>query len=194
MLNYMLPFTRTVDLRSGTIPDAPVVQTRRISDLKGLFVDKAAEAALLAENPIVYQVYEATQNPEMMGHLRYSTTVIHPGKVGEEFFMTKGHYHALGDRTEFYYGLMGEGYLLLQTPNGEINAQRVTPGAMVYVPPYWGHRSMNTGKDNFVLLAVYPADAGYDYRTIAKQGFAAIVIERNHKPEIVPNPYFMKQR
>ncbi|MBZ0302488.1 MAG: glucose-6-phosphate isomerase [Anaerolineae bacterium] len=192
MTDYMMPFTRMVHLSDGTIPDAPLIQTRRLSDLSGCFADSDAENALSAANPIIYEVYEATQNPEVVGHLRYSTTVIRPGKVGDEYHMTRGHYHALGDRCELYYGLMGEGYLLLQTPEGEINAQRLTPGAMAYTPPYWGHRSVNTGKDNLVLLAVYPADAGYDYRTIADQGFAALVVERDGKPEIVPNPRFVK--
>ncbi len=192
MTDYIQPFTRMVNLEDGTIPGAPVVQRRCLSDLKGLYADRAAEEALLVQDPVVYEVFEATGNPETLGQLRYSTTVIRPGKVGDEYFMTKGHYHLLGDRTEFYYGLMGEGYLLMQTSEGEVSAQRVTPGAMVYVPPYWGHRSMNTGKDNFVMIAVYPADAGYDYKTIAERGFASLVVERDGKPQIVPNPKYRR--
>jgi glucose-6-phosphate isomerase, archaeal len=190
MPDYMLPFTRMVDLADGTIPSAPVVQTRRLADLKGLYCDRAAENALLAENPIIYEVYEATQNPIAAGQLRYSTTVIHPGKVGDEYFMTKGHYHAVPECAELYYGLFGIGYLLLQTPEGQISAQYMTPGAAVYAPPFWGHRSMNVGSTNFVVLAVYPANAGYDYRTIAEQGFASIIVERDGKPQIGPNPRY----
>jgi glucose-6-phosphate isomerase, archaeal len=190
MIEYVQPFTRMVNLQDGTIPDAPVIQRRCLSDLKGLFADRAAEEAMLAENPVVYEVFEATGNPETLGLLRYSTTVLRPGKVGDEYFMTKGHYHALADRAELYYCLMGEGYLLLQTPEGQITAQPYSPGAMVYVPPYWGHRSINKGKDTLVLLAVYPADAGYDYKTIAERGFAALVVERGGKPQIVENPRF----
>jgi glucose-6-phosphate isomerase, archaeal len=192
MPDYMKPFTRVVDLSTGTFRDAPVVQTRRLSDLKGLFVDSEAERALLAEDPIIYEVYEATQNPAADGHLRYSTTVIRPGKVGDEYYMTKGHFHARPDRAELYYAMSGEGYLLLQTPEGEISAQRYTPGAAVYAPPYWGHRSVNTGSENLVLLAVYPADAGYDYQTIVEQGFAAIIIERDGQHRVVPNPRYQK--
>jgi glucose-6-phosphate isomerase len=105
--------------------------------------------------------------------------IIYPGKVGDEYFMTKGHYHALRDRAELYYGLKGEGYLLLQTPEGEINIQHMTAGAAAYVPPYWAHRTINIGKENFVFLAVYPADAGYDYMTVTQRGSASIVVERN---------------
>jgi glucose-6-phosphate isomerase len=187
MPEYLRPFTHQVHA-DGTIPDAASVTQRHLKDLQGLFADPEAEAALMAENPLIYQVFEASGNPEVAGHLRYSTTVMRPGKVGDEYFMTKGHYHAQGDRGELYYGLGGEGYLLLQTPEGEIDAQRMTPGSAAYVPPYWGHRTINTGKAPFVFLAVYPADAGYDYKTIADEGFAAIIVERNGQPAIIPNP------
>jgi glucose-6-phosphate isomerase, archaeal len=193
MTDYMMPFTRMVSLIDGTIPDALVIQTRRLSDLAGLFANREAERALLAENPVIYEVYEATQNPDVVGHLRYSTTVLRPGKVGDEYFMTKGHYHALGDRCELYYGLMGEGRLLLQTPEGEISLQTMTPGTLAYIPPYWGHRSINVGASNYVLLAVYPADAGYDYQTIIEQGFASILVERGGVPTLAPNPRYRRK-
>ncbi len=188
MFDYMMPFTRMVNLQDGTIPNAALVQTRRLTDLKGLFADQAAERALLAENPILYQVYEAPQNPEVVGQLRYSTTVIYPGTVGNEYFMTKGHYHAKGDRAEVYFGLKGEGYLILQTPEGKIDVQPMMTGTAAYIPPYWGHRTVNVGKSNFAFFSVYPADAGYDYKTIAEKGFASIIIKRDGKPQIAPNP------
>lgn len=192
MIDYMTPFTRSVNFQDGTIDDAVIVQERRLADLKGMFADVEAEAALMAENPLIYRVYEATQNPAVPGQLRYSTTVIYPGAVGGEYFMTKGHYHALGDRAELYLGLAGEGYLILQTPEGEINVQRMTPGAAAYVPPYWGHRTINVGSDNFAFFACYPADAGYDYGSIVQTGFASIVVERDGQPQVIANPRYHK--
>ncbi len=190
MNTYMTPFTHLVNLQDGTIPAAPLVQQRCLSDMRGLYADPAAEYALMAANPLIYEVYEATQNPKEAGQLLYSTTIIRPGKVGAEYFMTKGHYHAKGECAELYYGLLGEGYLLLQTPEGEVSLQRIVPGAAAYVPPYWGHRTINTGTENFVFLAVYPADAGYDYKTIAERGFASILVERDGAPTLVPNPRY----
>jgi glucose-6-phosphate isomerase len=192
MLDYMPPFTRLINLRDGTIPGAPIVQRRRLSDLKGMFADAGAENALLGADPILYEVYEATENPAEIGHLRFSTTIIHPGQVGSEYFMTKGHYHAHGNCAEVYYGLSGEGYLLLQTPEGKTDVQRMIPGAASYVPPFWGHRTMNVGAADFVFLAVYPADAGYDYESIVRGGFVSIVVERDGKPQVVPNPRYSR--
>jgi glucose-6-phosphate isomerase len=188
MTDYMHPFSVAVNLQHGTIPAAPEVVERRLSDMRGLYADKRAEAALLDDNPLVYRVYNATQNPHEEGQLLYSTTVIYPGRVGDEFFMTKGHFHAKGDRAEVYFGLRGEGYLLLQTPEGEVTAQRIMPGVAAYVPPYWGHRTVNVGTDEFAFLAVFPADAGYDYKTIGERGFAKILIALDDGPTLVPNP------
>lgn len=190
MTDYMLPFTRTVNLQTGAILDARTVAQRFLSDLEGVFADPSAEAALLEQNPLIYEVYEATENPELTGHLLYSTTVIHPGKVGSEYFMTRGHYHALEDRAELYFGLLGEGCLLLQNREGMVNLQPVSPGTAAYVPPCWAHRTINTGAESFVFLAVYPAEAGHNYAAIAEQGFASILVERDGRPQLVPNPRY----
>jgi glucose-6-phosphate isomerase, archaeal len=187
-MTYLQPFTRMLDFTSGKFLDPAVVQRRHLADLQGLFADPQAETALMASNPLLYEVYEATDNPIEAGQLRYSTTIIYPGKVGDEYYMTKGHYHAKGECAELYFGLQGEGLLLLQTPEGEINAQPMTPGAAAYVPPFWGHRTINVGTQNFVFFACYPAEAGYDYQRIAEKGFASLVVERNGTMQLVPNP------
>ncbi|MBA2667387.1 MAG: cupin domain-containing protein [Trueperaceae bacterium] len=189
-MTYFDPLTRHVRLTDGTIPDAAAVQTRRLRDLEGLFVDRAAERALMASDPLVYEVHEATDGPKEDGHLLFSTTVLKPGRVGAEYFMTKGHFHARSDRAELYYGLSGEGMLLLQTPEGRVDVQPMIPGAASYVPPHWGHRTINTGSEDFVFLAVYPADAGYDYGTIATYGFASAVVAGPDGPRVIANPHY----
>ena len=191
-MTYQMPFTHVVDLTTGQIPTARLVLQRHLRDLQGLFADTQAEAALLEANPLVYEVFETEENPSVEGQLRFSTTVIQPGRVGREFFFTKGHYHAKSDRAELYYGLRGEGLLLLQTPEGEINAQPMKPGAASFVPPHWGHRTINTGREPFVFLAVYPADAGYNYGAIAEKGFSSIIVERDGQAVLEPNPRWVR--
>lgn len=193
-MTYFEPLTRFVNLSDGTIPGAHAVQSRHLSDLKGLFSDPAAEHALMADDPLLYEVFEAAEIPKEDGHLLFSTTVLRPGTVGNEYFMTKGHYHARADRAELYYGLSGEGLLLMQTPEGRIDAQPMRAGAACYVPPFWGHRSINTGPDNLVFLAVYPADAGYRYGPIADEGFAEIVVAGPQGHALVPNPRYRGAR
>jgi oxalate decarboxylase/phosphoglucose isomerase-like protein (cupin superfamily) len=43
------------------------------------------------------------------------------GKVGKEYFMTKGHFHMRPDRAEFYRGVRGEGMLIMMDRNRENN-------------------------------------------------------------------------
>jgi glucose-6-phosphate isomerase, archaeal len=187
-MTYVEPLARQVRLADGAIPAAHQVQERRLRDLEGLFADREAEAALRASDPLVYRVFEAADLPKVDGHLLFSTTVIESGVVGDEFFFTKGHFHARADRAELYYGLAGQGMLLLQTPDGRYQALPMVAGTAAYVPPFWGHRTVNTGAEPFVFLAAYPADAGYDYGTIARDGFAALVLRSPEGPRVVANP------
>jgi glucose-6-phosphate isomerase len=50
---------------------------------------------------------------------------------------------------------------------------------MVYVPPYWAHRSINTGDEPLVSFCVYPGDAGHNYGDIATEGFPRRVFIRD---------------
>src|SRR5215213_11507566 len=111
MTEYITPFVHTVNRDYGDFPGTAAT-VRRLSDLRGLFADAAAEAALLSENPVIYEVYYPYEPPEVEGQLGFCTTVIHPGMVGREYFMTKGHFHKRIDRAEVYYGLKGEGRLI----------------------------------------------------------------------------------
>ncbi|MFW5899530.1 MAG: glucose-6-phosphate isomerase family protein [Jiangellaceae bacterium] len=186
MDRYLAPFARHVDLASGHVDDPVSVTRRTLADMRGFYADADAEAALAEANPLIYRVFEASDTPAEEGQLRYSTTVIESGLVGEEYFMTKGHYHAKRDRAELYVGLRGHGLLLMQTPEGAVDAKEMHPGTAAYVPPYWGHRTINTGREPFAFLAAYPADAGYDYDTIASDGFARLVVRRGEGYALVP--------
>ncbi|WP_456366168.1 glucose-6-phosphate isomerase [Thermococcus sp.] len=185
-MNYKNPIGVNINLETGVIPGAKKL-IRRLSDLRGYFLDEKAYNELLKENPVVYEVYAVEQGDEE-GDLNFATTVLHPGKVGREFFFTKGHFHAKPDRAEVYYAIRGRGGMLLQTPEGRGEWVPMKPGTVVYVPPYWAHRTVNTGDEPFIFLAVYPADAGHDYGSIKERGFSKLVIEEAGEVKIVDSP------
>lgn len=174
-----------MDLDAGAIAGAPVVR-RHLSDLEGCFADAAAFAALrCGGDPLLYTVssVEAGGGP---GDLHYGLGVLHPGRVGGEYFMTKGHLHARRDAAEVYIGLRGEGCMLLEDEAG--GASRIEPlgeGRVVYVPGHTAHRTMNTGRVPLIYIGVYPADAGHDYGAIARRNFRMVVIEIDGRPSMV---------
>jgi len=173
------PFSVAYDLEQGLMHNAKNHLLRRASDLRGYYADAAALERLIAErqDPLHYEVFEVPV-PEERGHLMYCLSALQPGRVGDEFFMTKGHYHSVPNTAEVYLCLRGEGYMMMKTSAGESRAEFMSRGRMVYVPPYWAHRSINTGSDPLVSFCVYPAEAGHNYGDIAKQGFPKRVLWR----------------
>lgn len=148
---------------------------RPIGSVRELFEDREAFERLPQQAP-AYEVESYLPVPEgTPGGLFYGITRIHPRMVGNEYMMTKGHFHANLDRAEFYWGLQGEGLLLLMDPERNCRAERVFPGSLHYIRGGVAHRMINTGNEIFSFGACWPSDAGHDYETIAREGFSARV-------------------
>ncbi len=189
----MKPFSMEINFRTGELIPNDRTNIRKLSDMKGMFFDSEAEKRILEkEDPIIYSFSERIL-PEENGHLQLATTTIHPGKIGKEYFMTKGHYHRRLDTSEVYLGLEGEGYLLAQTEEGDFESIPVKPGVVAYIPPFWGHRMVNTGRGPFIFFAIYPGDAGHNYGDIEKSGFVRLLVEEDGKPHIIDNPKWKKR-
>ena len=168
---YDVPFGVSVDFNTGMMEDPDRVIARRASDMRGYYADSRALENLIADgDPIHYHVYEKAI-PETEGHLLFCMSVLYPGRVGKEFFFTKGHYHTAADTAETYLCVRGEGFLLLKTADGKWAAESMKAGRMVYAPPFWAHRSINTGSEPLISFCVYPAHAGHNYGDIRTQGF-----------------------
>jgi glucose-6-phosphate isomerase len=185
MPSYDAPFGVAVDFATGFMEDADRVIVRRASDLRGYYADADALEALIASgDPVHYRVYEKAI-PEEEGHLLFCMSVLEPGHVGDEFFMTKGHYHTVVDTAETYLCVRGSGFMLMKTSDGRWNAQPMEAGRLVYAPPCWAHRSINTGDDPLISFCVYPAHAGHDYGDIRTEGFPKRVKRGNGAPRLV---------
>lgn len=190
MSELMKPIATQLNFDSKMIEPYDNKVVRRLSDMVGMYADKeSAEKMLKIKDVLLYEVYEV-KVPEEAGQLQYCISITYPGKVGEEYFMTKGHFHTREDTAEIYFCLQGEGYMLMETKEGQVSAIPMLRGTIVYVPPYWAHRSVNTGTEKLISFCVYPGDAGHDYGTIEKKGFRKIIVERNGKPELIDNPQY----
>lgn len=185
----MKPYTIDFDLLTG-ICKSGIVQPvqRRVSQMKMQFADpEAAQKAIDSGDPVLYE-FSTLLNDEKKGTLAFGSTIIYPGKIGDEYYMTKGHFHTILDSAEVYYCLSGKGFMMMETPEGDVDLQEVHPGEALYVPGRWAHRSINHGTEPFVMLFVYPGDSGHDYGTIETKGYRKLVVERDGKPVMIDNP------
>jgi len=188
------PFTFGIDVTSAQLEHYDNHIRRRLSSMVGYYSDQQAFARQLAkEDSLLYEVYE-TRRPEVAGELLNGLSVVHPGKVGDEYFMTKGHFHSVLETGEVYYCLKGEGAMVMETPEGDWSVEELRPGRVLYVPPRWAHRSVNIGaNEDLVTFFVYPGHAGHDYGTIEKFGFRKLLVEREGKPQVIDNPRWRAQ-
>jgi len=181
----LFPFTIALDMDLGTLtPEGEVVE-RRISDMREMFIAGSDDSV----DAVVYRVY-AIQSPETASDLQCSTTVLLPGTVGREYFMTRGHFHEVRDRAEIYIGLAGDGRLVMATEDGRHAVESISRGTVSYVPGGWAHRSVNVGEEPLVFFAAYVGDAGHDYRTIEEQGFPVAVVRGEDGPRVMRNPRY----
>jgi glucose-6-phosphate isomerase len=164
------------DSRTGLIRgDSAVHDTRTLAELDGIFEDGPAYAAL-EPTTLVYSVssvFPVEQGKD--GGLFFGSTSIQPGLVGSEYFMTRGHFHSKLDTAEFYWGIGGEGVLLLMSEDRSIRAERMGPGSLHYIPGRVAHRVVNTRGEVLTFGACWPSDAGHDYESIRCEGFSARV-------------------
>jgi glucose-6-phosphate isomerase len=187
-LDWERGFTLDFALQGGLSQKA-VSTKRRLSQMRGMFADTAAyEKTLQSEDTLVYEFYELGA-PERPGDLAFGSSITYPGKVGNEYFMTKGHFHTILETAEVYYALSGEGFMLLENPEGDSSLQALSPGSAVYVPPRYAHRTINIGTVPLVSFFVFRGDAGHNYGAIETKGYRKLVIEGpDGKPQMADNP------
>lgn len=183
------PFSYRITLEEESMAEFDQHVVRTLASMKGQYLDEPAHAAILAQgDPVLYEVYYI-ERPEVAGELITGLSIVHPGKVGDEYYMTKGHYHAVLETAEIYHTLRGEGLMLMESPEGDWAVEELRPGRVLYIPPRWAHRSINTsGQEDLVTFFVYPGHAGHDYSTIEQRGFRKLVVERDGRPTLLDNP------
>ncbi len=166
----MQPTRCVVDVASGALAGGTGRYEKRLSDLAGIYGDEAAFRDLLGAGDRLAYAVEDLRPSASPGDMIFGVTRMAPGRVGHEFFVTRGHIHAVANRPEVYYGEAGSGLMLLESPEGESRIVEIAPRVACYVPPFWIHRSVNVGQDELVMTFSYPADAGQDYDIIARSG------------------------
>jgi glucose-6-phosphate isomerase, archaeal len=177
----------SLDQTSGVLTGEGVSESaRRMKDLGGVFRDEPARSVLNQEQ-VVYRVQAWEPQPEgTPGAVCLATTFLEPGKVGDEYYITRGHYHANEDRPEMEVVIAGRGALVLMDRDRNTRLEEMRPGSVHHVPPGTAHRVANTGDETLVFVSYWASETGHDYETIREGGFSARVREIDGRPELVP--------
>jgi glucose-6-phosphate isomerase len=187
-LDFFKGFTIDFDPKTG-LSTTTDTGKRLLSQMRGMYHDDAAFLAQLKQKDTLVYEFHGLNAPERSGDLAFGCSIVYAGKVGDEYFMTKGHFHTILDTAEVYYCLSGNGYMLLENPEGDWRALALKAGKAVYVPARYAHRSINVSKDKpLITFFVFRADAGHDYGSIETKGYRKLMVEKDGEPAIIDNP------
>lgn len=187
MFDFEKGFTLDLDLSTG-LSEKVATTKRYLSDMVGMFADEdALKEKITANDDVIYE-FHTLPVPEHAGDLAFGSSIVYPGKIGNEYYMTKGHFHTILATSEIYYCMNGQGIMLCESPEGDVQGFDLIPGTVVYVPKRYAHRSINTGNTPLHTFFVFRADAGHDYGTIEDKGFRKLYVELDGKPTLVDNP------
>lgn len=183
------PFNFSIDLPKGVPSYYEHHLQRFLSSMDGQFYDMDSYNKIIKQDdPLLYEVYEISR-PEVPGELIHGISILYSGLIGNEYHMTKGHFHTVIDTAEIYYCLHGKGVMVMETPEGDWSVEQLEPGKVLYVPPRWAHRSVNIHKSEpLISFFNYPGNAGHDYGTIEFQGYRKLVVKNNGHMKVIDNP------
>jgi glucose-6-phosphate isomerase, archaeal len=163
---------------------------RRLSEMQEYFSDREAiKSILVGSNPLIYEYWEMEYAGVGNG-VSFGMTRIQPGQIGNEYYLTKGHFHADGLGDEMHHTLGGQGIALLLDREENTTYMEMQPGRMCYYPGHLAHRTINTGLDPLIFVGIWPPHIVHDYETLKRSGFPRLVVPGQTGPELINNPRF----
>ena len=112
------PILADLKIIAGNFPQATGHYSKTFDELEGMYENEQEFQKMLPKwrNRVVYEVWEhrASKNK---GDLVFGTSVMKPGCVGDEFFLTRGHQHQKAYCAETYFCLSGKGVILMESPD-----------------------------------------------------------------------------
>lgn len=175
------------DLASGGLRGDSVVTVRKtIGDLAGYWHDASALARMNPDTPLYTTETWYPLKDGTTGAVLWGNTTLYSGKVGREYFMTRGHRHLKRTHGELVVCVSGRGALLLMNEERETFMEELRPGSTHYIQGHNAHRTVNTeAKEPLVFLCAWPADCGHDYEEILQSGFSRLLLDVAGQPGLV---------
>ena len=139
---------------------------RKLKDVVKWYSDKKAIKKELKKNKnkVIYETFTDNFYP-----INLTLTTIHPGTIGKEYYMTKGHIHRK-KVPEFYILLEGKGKLLMQK-SSHVKVIDLKKREIALIPVGYAHRLINTGNKKLKVLTIYDQESKPDYNIKFKKRF-----------------------
>jgi len=196
--DYFLETNGLLSFAGGIVYPEPDV--RRLQDLRHVLYQ---DTPMDGSTPLYYMyrgVFRRHDWDTFSSHnIRYDITVLVPGTINREYIKTVGHFHPLkanGCNTfpEYYEVIWGEAIYILQKNSRsgdveEITAIEAQKGDKVFIPPNYGHITINSGDTPLVMCNLIEKNFSSLYEPFRdKKGAAYYYIQGdNRKGEFVKN-------
>jgi glucose-6-phosphate isomerase len=178
----------------------PQPDVRRLQDIGHVLY----QAAPMDNSTPLYYMYRNVfrfqdEDSFLTHNIRYDITVLVPGTIGREYIKTVGHFHPLRPQKcdtypEYYEVLSGEAIYILQknSRSGEVEeimAVEAQKGDKVFIPPNYGHITINSGDTPLVMCNLIERNFSSLYDPFKeKRGAAYYYIQgESRKGEFVRN-------
>jgi glucose-6-phosphate isomerase, archaeal len=177
---------------------------RKFKDMKEVLMDPPAPAPF-DDMYYMYRNVHFQEHEKMLQEMQvsYDLTLIPPGKIGQEFNKTVGHYHAVMPGTKFGYPevyevLNGHALFLLQKMDATFEdlitviAIEAKAGQKVIYPPNYGHALINVGDEALITSNWVGDNFERVYNPIsARHGMAYYVVaDHQNGFKFVENPNY----
>ena len=192
LLDAAAALSTVMDFAKGRMAVCTRVHRMKIGDMKDFFTDEEAQQEASGKgNATVYEVH-MTEPADGNSHsaLCYSSVIVYPGRVGEEYYMTRGHAHPSPEGTEVYLTIGGQGMMLLQTQQNQVQALSMSEGTVLYVPGTAYHRVVNIGDEPLIVFTVYPMTNAHGQLLAHRHTFRRIIKASKDGPDLAVNPAY----
>lgn len=197
------------DPQKLTLFDGPEINfkrvVRRAADLSQVLMHPAR---LSPQSALYYTDELIFRNPKQQAvfdryGLTYSTVLLPPLQIGDEYVKTHGHYHPSLSESEFefpevYTQLYGTLLLLMQKrrqDNPELIEDCVittmTPGYVIIIPPGYAHILINPTSSPALMAGLYGKEFKPDYAPIrSRRGLAYYIVADKDGYQVIENPNY----
>ena len=155
-----------LSFETGRFDEQTPQSIRTLSELAPIFAGQVPDS-----EQVVYETHGCPGEVEGPPRLLYATTILNPGDVQGECFMTRGHFHTNTERGELVFTLKGSGVLILMDRDRETWVETMATGSVHEIDGRHAHRAANCGDEPLILLVAWMSDCGHDYESIKEFGF-----------------------